>query len=101
VGGKHRGRTFTTGSTSFYQRDPSGIGDTGDTSYGSYMSTRRSRPRQQTPAENEAELRAQRREELQDEMRQELQQGMEERVEQLFQAQWDAAMAAMAQGAQR
>ncbi|WJX28499.1 hypothetical protein P8452_17208 [Trifolium repens] len=92
AGGKHRGRTFATGSTtSFYQRAPSGIRDIGDTSYSSHMSQGRSRAPQETPTKQEARLRAQIREEVRNEVREEREQALEQQVEQLFQAHWNAA----------
>jgi hypothetical protein len=92
VGGKHRGRTFATGSTSsFYQRAPGGIRDIGDTSYSSHMSQGRSRVPQETPTEQEARLRAEIREEVRNEVLEEREQALEQQVEQLFQGHWNAA----------
>jgi site-specific DNA-cytosine methylase len=87
AGGKHRGRAFAVGfASSFYQQDPSGIIDTGDTSYGSHMSTGRSRAPQETPAEQDARLRAEIREEIRDEVREEMEQSLDQLVQQLVQA---------------
>ncbi|WJX32938.1 hypothetical protein P8452_21206 [Trifolium repens] len=92
VGGKHRGRTFATGSTSsFYQRAPGGIRDIGDTSYSSHMSQGRSRVPQETPTEQEAQLRAEIREEVRNEVLEEREQALEQQVEQLFRGHWNAA----------
>ncbi|KAK2428690.1 hypothetical protein QL285_027191 [Trifolium repens] len=92
VGGKHRGRTFATGSTSsFYQRAPGDIRDIGDTSYSSHMSQGRSRAPQETPTEQEARLRAEIREEVRNEVLEEREQALEQQVEQLFQGHWNAA----------